>query len=113
MAPRPGGRGAEVTRGLVSAGAALLLLLQGRKGDFSVSEVIESLSVSSSAFTLSAEAADCSLFNCSISRRASNLKRFLGARHMGDKAVLLVLGLEASDDLESGDPGLGLLDSEL
>ena len=112
MAPRPGGRGpAEVTRGLVSAGAALLLLLQGRKGDFSVSE---SLSVSSSAFTLSAEAADCcSLFNCSISRRASNLKRFLGARHMGDKAVLLVFGLEASEDFESGDPGLGLLDSEL
>ena len=112
MAPRRGGRGAEVTKGLVSAGAALLLLLQGRKGDFSVSEV-ESLSVSSSAFTLSAAAADCSLFNCSISRRASNLKRFLGARHMGDKAVLLVLGLEASEDLESGDPGLGLLDSEL
>ena len=78
--------------------------LQGLKGDFPLS--LES-SASCSDLCL-----DClSLFSCSRSLKASNLNLFLGARHMGEREDLLEPGLDS--DLESGEMGLGLRDSEL
>ena len=82
------------------------LALQGLNGDFP--ESLSSNSVSDLTFSLS-------LLDCSISLKASNLNLFLGARHIGDKEVRLDEGLvtEEDSDLESGDTGLGLRDSEL
>ena len=85
------------------AGRAEPSLLQGRKGDFRLSF---SGSVGFSSFT--------SLFSCSRSRRASNLNLFLGARHIGDRELLLLdtgeEDEEEEEDLEVGDGGLGDLE---
>ena len=80
------------------AGRAEPSLLQGRKGDLPASFSVSDFS----AFT--------SLFICSISRRASNLNLFLGARHIGDRELLLLDTGEEEDDFEAGEGGLGDLE---
>ena len=73
-------------------------LLQGRKGDLL-------LSFSGSVFS-----SFTSLFSCSRSRSASNLNLFFGARHIGDKELLLLDTGEEEEDLEAGEGGLGDLE---